>query len=332
MPNRGGWLLVGFIVVLGSVFVAMATISLLLVEHRRSISHTLNHTRAVYLAQAGLMQALYDFRSGNGIRLGLRSDYTVDAGSLLGQSDDDVFIIGHETLPSPQADFFLLNWKSPISFPESKYCPSSGPGAVLRDRITGWIMRNVLASGQMSLVITAVQVDWPSPAAGESVIRIDFNGTGSDWTAPGCQPPSCTAASCVGVPSGTPIDLTAVSPADRTIGPGVRWGTNPNQIWFRTATMDAKAWLNVTMTLSDGSIRRTHYEPTVANRSADFTIRSRGEVRKGAFPFPVWRRLQAEYRVCSGVTDPKDCNDADEESALRSGALRSYQELTQQTP
>ena len=74
-----------------------------------------------------------------------------------------------------------------------------------------------------------------------------------------------------------------------------------------------------------------HYDALLANRTADFTVKSRGEVRKGPFPFVAWRRIQAEYRVCAATTATADC-DSDSQEREKWGRLVSYAEMTQQTP
>jgi hypothetical protein len=87
--------------------------------------------------------------------------------------------------------------------------------------------------------------------------------------------------------------------------------------------------------MTDGSTRRVQFVPaTPTASSANFTVKSIGEVREAKFPFAgAWRRLQAEYRlnddnttvdlveIGSIVSDPSPTAD-------RSG----YRELTQAAP
>lgn len=291
----GGWLLVGLIVILSSVFVAMAGVTLALGESRRTISLRENDTEAIYLAQAGVMDALYRFRSGNGVGpLGI--DQRVDPGPLPGTSDDDVFILGGQ-----MADSLLVNMK-PTTFQADINLPNCSPPR--RDRMQNWTIRNVLASGGMSLTIDRIRVNW-SPNLGEGVLRIDLNGNNPDWTAP----------SCSGVPANTDIDLFP----NQSIPPMASWNTN--RIWFTSnGVMAGKAWIDISFIMSDGTVRTSHWDRAIpANRSADFTIKSVGEVRKGPFPFVTWRRLQAEYRL-SGA------------AITSTGNLLAYQELTTKSP
>ena len=287
----------------------MATIWLLLAEHRQAVSHIENHTEAIYLAQAGVMQALYDFRRGVGVSLG---EGVVDAGPAPGSADDDVFVLG-----ANQADVFLVNIKAPITFPTSGGPMTCG----VRNRFQGWFIRNVLASGGASSVVSQMKVNWSSPSPpDEGVVRVDLNGfSAADWTAPGCVAPLPDA----------PFTLTSAA-SSRTLSPGAAGRWVENRIWFKT-DMASKAWIDVTYIMTDGSQRLNHYESAIGNRWADFTVKSVGEVRKGLFPFLTWRRLQAEYRICSGVASSAAC-DTESEERTAVGALMSYQELTQKSP
>ena len=295
-PSQRGWLLVGLIIILSSVFVAMAVVSLLLGQSRQLISVRQNQTEAVYLAQAGVMQALYDLRrlspSAGGIEL---RAYNVDnpSGPSPGPTDDAFILSG------VAVDFFLANMKA-ASFEEKPLC---GAGTK-RDRLQDWPVTNVLSSVSVAsgptVTVTAMTVSW-SPNASERVLRIDFDNT-------------AVYSNCTGAGMGELIDLP-----DTTIGPRVTWTGSKDRIWFSSTAMDAKTSIDLTFIMTDGSRRIAHYEPTVTNRSADVTIRSVGEVRKGAFPFVTWRRLQAEYRLSGS-------------SVVSSGNLLSYQELTAKTP
>ena len=114
---------------------------------------------------------------------------------------------------------------------------------------------------------------------------MDLDGTGADWRSVGCAP----------IAPNTPIPIPA---AQQAVSPNSAW--SPNRIWFATANMDTKLWIELTFTMSDGSARRARFLPaTPLNSSASFTVKSVGEVRKGVFPFKMWRRVQAEYRLNS---------------------------------
>jgi len=178
--------------------------------------------------------------------------------------------------------------------------------------MTGWVLRNVLASGQGSVTIDKIRVNW-SPAGGEGILRIDLNNN-TIWTAPSCVPAARNAD----------IDVT-----NQTLAADARW-TN-NHIWFTSTAMDGKDWIEITFVMADGSERLSHWDRlNNADRSADFTLRSKGEVRRGAFPFVLWRRLKAEYRVCRSVFDG-NCNSRGEEED-EEGKLIGYEELTTQSP
>lgn len=289
---RHGWLLVGLIILLTSALFAFAGFSLLLTHHLRVTSLRQNQTKAITLAQAGIMRALYDFRfdgpggigvDGNNFRLGAYDAVPGDAGAP-GLADDDVFVLGG------QAADFLLATMIPGTFATAG--AGGACGSTARHRLQGWTLRNVLISNTppdgMTISFSQMAVSWSPVVAGvgEGFVRIDLRGTGSDWTAPACAPQ----------PLGTIVNLSAA----QTITPASpSWGTN--RIWFApTSDMNAttKDWIELAFFMSDGSVRRVRFLPSnTAASSANFTIKSYGEVRQGVFPFTVWRRLQAEYRM-----------------------------------
>ena len=297
-----GWLLVGLIIILTGVVVALVGVTYLLVEHRRTTSLRQNQTRAIYLAQAGVMQELYDYRRGQEVS---RQVQTIVAGPAAGTADDDI-----AQVTGPQADFLLVNMRGDASIIQQSHCSAQ------RDRIHLWSMRNVLASGEGSLVIDQVRVNWSPVVAGEGIIRMDFNGTGQDWPSSGC--PS--------IPADTNINIT-----NQSLNAAQRWANN--RVWFTSSAMDGKDWIDVTLVMTDGSERTARWDRlTVANRTADITLRSIGTVRRGAMPFEVWRRLQVEYRVCADVSG-NDCDtQAEEQSTTSEGAIISIAELTTLTP
>ena len=294
--DTGGWLLVGLIVILSSVFIALTGISMALGESRRVISMRENDTEAVYLAQAGVMQALYDLKRltsappAGGIVL---RAYNIDnpTGPVPGPNDD-AFILS-SGIP---ADFFLVNMKGSISFSTSNL--NCGGGVHISSGVMGgWTVRNVLdPSSAPTLAVDRMQVNW-SPDNGERVVRIVLNGA-NVWL------------NCAGAAAGQELDVT-----NSTINPRATWATN--SVSFNSTTMGtAKDWIDLTFIMTDGSRRVARYDRlTPANRTADVTIRSRGEVREGTFPFLTWRRLQAEYRLSSAQINS-------------TGNVLSYQELS----
>ena len=338
-PSRGtrasassrGWLLIGLIVLISTVAIAFAAFTLLLTEHLRVASLRQNQTKAIYLAQAGIMQAIYDFRqTGGGVGF-LLGEYPVpaDTGTIGSYADDDVFILGG------QAADFLLAAMIPATWATAGICG----GALNRQVLQNWTLRNVLLTSSatpsppdnlphgMPVVINQLQITW-SPDNGERVYRVDLMGTTANYT------------SCTGTPSGGIITV------NQTVAPNSQ---GSNRIWFSRRTtensppsllMNNKSWIEIRCIMTDGSVRRVRFLPaTPTASSASFTIKSVGEVRKGAFPFSVWRRLQAEYRLNDSDTNVSDLQEVGKITAdLALPALPSneqrpgYLELSQKQP
>ena len=287
--SSDGWLLAGLIVVISAVILALAGITFFLTEHVRVVSLRQNQTKAIYLAQAGVMQAIYDFRtsaSGNGFTPGTYDAVPGDSGAP-GLGDDDVFILGG------QGADFLLAAMIPATLGSTNSNPGGGcSGGTSRNRLESWTLRNVRLDSAISF--SQIIVTWNAQTAGQGVVRLDFNGISADWTAPGCNP----------VASGVPIPVPT-----QTINAGSSWGTN--RVWFATSTMGGQTWIEIAFVMDDNpnppSTRRARF--VVGNHtasSASFTIKSIGEVRSNSFPFTVWRRLQAEYRLNDADTNVSD--------------------------
>lgn len=330
--SRGGWLLPALIVLLTIVSVTLLSATMLLGEHLRTISLRRHQVKAIALAQAGIMRAIYDFRfnaGGNGFVLG---EYPVpaDTGVIGSYTDDDVFILGGEP-----ADFLLANF-----IPATLATAGAGGacGSASRHRVQDWNLRNVLLTADttptapdglpdgMPLRITQIVVTWDNPQPGEGPIRLDLQGTGADWTAPACAPVASGAA--------IPIPL-----GQQTINPDTQWGTN--RLWFATPVMHTKAWIQLDFTVSNGSsssIRRARYIPSVppvfpSGSSGSFTIKSVGEVRRGGLPFVAWRRLQVEYRLNDddASVSLQDIGNITSDPSPEAGRP-GYHELTWKTP
>lgn len=323
-----GWLLVGLILLLTVTSIGLVGVTVFLSQHLRVTGVRYLQTKAFYLAQAGIMRALYDVRRGAGVSLG---EQTVEAGPGAGTADDNVYTIQPFGSGSQHRDVLLMNMRSTTAFDPSpdSYC------GLTRDRFEQWPVRNVLASGGATFVVQSITVNSNAPA-GSRVIRIDLNGTGADWRAPGCAG-GCSAATCgvgagtlVGV--GTPVDLSSVAVGNRSVAPGAAGRWSNNRIWFSTAgTMSGQLWVDVTFTMAapDSSSRTARWDRlVVANRTADFTIKSVGEVRRGALPFVGSRRIQAEYRICT-VPGAPCASEANER--IQWGSIMSYQERMQLT-
>lgn len=265
-PQKG-WLLVGLIVLVSAVIIALVGITFFLTEHLRTTSLRQNQTKAIYLAQAGVMQAIYDFRvnaEGNGFT---PATYTVGG---------DVFIL-EEGSP---ANFLLANIISAV-LNQRNY-----QGVTKRDRLEQWRLRNVRADTAIQIDLMAF--DWPSPTCPpEGVVRIEIANT-QVW------PPTGQIAAIPYCPGNPAIPITSVSIPAAT-------ERSANTIWFATggagSPMPGKAFIDVIFQMSDGSTRRARYTLATATRSGSFTVVSSGEVRQGAFPFIMRRRLQAEYRL-----------------------------------
>jgi len=270
--RAAGWTLVLLIVILSSAFVAMAGSSLALSESRRVTSLRQNEIRAFYLAQAGIMRAIYDFRSG-GV---LTGEHVVEAGPAPGTDDDDVFIIG--LIPTDDVGVDMSNAKIVQPGGGEKLC------GVSRDRLQSFKIKN---TGSDPVTITHMIVTWEPVMAGEGVIRIDLSSSGADWASPGCAP----------VAAGTPIDIEP----DRTLG-----SSPPHfnvRVWFATTNMETKEYIEVTFLMADGSQVSGRFDPDESGQSGTrYRVSSTGEARRGAFPLVSWRTLEAEYQL----DDPED--------------------------
>jgi len=118
--------------------------------------------------------------------------------------------------------------------------------------------------------------------------------------------------------------------------------------------MNTKQWIELAFFMNDpptNSVRRVRFIPTLASppqdartSSANFTIKSVGEVRQGVFPFSVWRRIQAEYRLNDSDTNVSNLQDqpgkitTDGKLVVLTPAVPAaderpgYRELNQKTP
>ena len=305
--TQKGWLLVGLVVLLTSVFVAMGGISLALGQSRQTVSFLQNQLRAAHLAQAGVMQAIYDVRNVTGLVIG---ETAVDPAF---GAQSDVYTIGCPTCPTPgpQADFLLVNWLEPsVSFNNGNFpnCPG-----VTHDSLRGWSVTNVQAAGGAPLTIDQMTIEWDNPTNAERLIGITLNNT-LVWL------------DCAGMVSGASVDIS-----NQSLNPLALWsGNNTNRLWWSTdGVMSGKSWIKTSFLMADApaSTRVTWYyisDANAADRSADFTIRSIGEVRNGAFPFVMWQRVKAEYRLGDGTnwTSPN----------TTTGRVISYQALETKTP
>ena len=289
----GGWLLVGLIALLSLAILALAGFTFVLTEHLKLTSLQENRARAVSLAQAGVMQAVYEFRQSQGVRLG---DYDVDDPSNPTPGPNtDLFTLGGKA-----ADFLLVNFLSP-GWSRARECNLNN-----RDRLQSWPIWNVLQSnvepGGLPVAVSRMVVSW-TPNGGERVVRVDL-GAATAWL------------NCAGAVSGQEITLS--SPVVVPPLPLRTNDWNTNRLWFSSVNqeMRSKTAIDVTFIMTDhvassnpleASRRLVRYTPnTPALSSASFTVKSTGTVRKGVFPFVAWRRLQAEYRIASSssLTQP----------------------------
>lgn len=298
----GGWLLVSLIVLLGAVLLGAVGLSFLLAAQLRVTSLHDLRTRAVYLAQAGAARAIRDFRQGTGISL---APAIVVAGPAAGSGDDDLYEVD-----GPEADHLLVNMRANVTLPAGNSLCSAD-----RSRLQGWFGRNVRATGQGSVRVDEMRLNWEPVLAGEGVLRLDLNGNGADWTSP------------CGAPAGP---NTNINIPNHLLSPGARWN-NASRVWFTSNTMNAKDWIDVVFIMRDGSERTARYHVAdVAQRTADFTLRAVGTARRGLYPVEFWRRLRIEYRICRVATGTA-CNDGTEEEE-EAGAVVGFAELAALTP
>jgi len=294
---------------------------MLLGEHLRTISLRRYQVKAVALAQAGIMRAVYDVRLNSGGNCLTLGEYPVsETPGTSGGAGDNVFILGGKA-----ADFLMANMIEAI------VSTNSLRGVGSRDRLRAWSVENVLCGnappGGLPVQVTHIAVAWANPAAGEGVIRIEIPAGTRIWPASG------TASAPQ--PSGTLLDVT-----DTTIPPdAARTGV----IWFSTTgvlTGSTKWPIDVTVQMSDHaadapnrSLRIGRYAGALSERSGSFTVKSAGEIRRAPAPFTVWRRLQAEYRMNDddGTTNIQEIGNLTSDPNAAAGRP-GYHELTWKTP
>lgn len=288
--STGGWLLVGLIILLTAVLIGLGGMTLLLTSHLKHVSLRQNYTKAAYLAHAGYMTSVYNFRFDDGAVAGTDNCYgfgevavPADLGTA-GKADDDVFIIGGNA-----ADVLMAN------FIPGRLQTANLPGTGTRDRLDNWTVQNVNCAAASAVRIDWITVTWANPGA-ERVIRIDIPAGTSIWTAGGVIPPAG---------SGTAIDVTNTTIPANTARTGILWFSTNGTVTNASTRLP----INVAFQLSDQSsvipgdrnwsTRIGRYTPptNLAGRSGSFTVKSQGIVRRGAFPFSVWRRFQEEYRL-----------------------------------
>ncbi len=291
-PSSGGWLLVGLIILVTAAGIGLAGATLFLTSHQRATSLRALQTRAYYLAQAGVMQAVYDFRElagGTGYTLG---QVIVDDNPA--SADDDVFV-----LEAVGSDGLLVNLKPGTLPAATTICAAS------RSRLTGWRLRSVLLSASPATTIDRVAVDWAPVLAGETVIRIDLGGA-QRWPLP--------AGTCSSVGPNVFADLVpnyAIAPGAVVAG--------ANTIWFSTTGFRAgggtttKTFIDLKFQLLDGSVRVARFVNAVGSRASSFSLTTVGRAGRGPMPFASCRRARVEYRICNSVTSANECDDATEE-------------------
>lgn len=279
--------------------VAFIGIVRLLVEHIRTTGLRAGETRAYYLAQAGAMEAFYDFRDASD---GLNAfdvtgaDVIVDDNAS-GKEDDTYRLV------ATAADGLLANMK-----PGQMGAPGvpAGCGSGSRDRFLGWRLRNAIGTAAPAGTIDAIAVDWSPNTGSQRVHRIELNGA-KVWPSGGTQ---CT--------NGTRNAFLDLSP-DITLAPGaVIAGTNT--VWFSgtgwrsgTTMLTTKSYIDLKFRMLDGTIRTARFVNTVVDRQAAFGLTVIGKAQRGPMPFAVCRRLQAMYKVCRSAVAGTDCDTALEE-------------------
>ena len=307
----GGWLLVSLIVLMMILSITFIGIVRLLVEHIRTTGLRSLETKAYYLAQAGAMEALYDYRdSSDGLNaFDLGTDVVVEDDPS--SANDDSY-----RLLAQAGDGLLVNMKSARFVTSS--IPSSCTGST-RDRFTTWRLRNAIGTG--SVVIDQVAVDWSPVLAGERVSCINFNGN-KVWPT--------GATNCSSSPNGTANQWLDLSP-NFTVAAG--GGVINNTVWFTTTGFrqaatesTTKDYIDFKFLMTDGTTRTARFVNTVANRQAQCSLTAIGRALRGPLPFGVCRRVWVAYDICSAAVLRTDCETTGQETRA-TGRLAAMIEL-----
>lgn len=311
----GGWSLIALIVLLSVAIIALVGVSSAVADGLRISLSRVNETNALYLAHAGIMDAIASYRSGttgnNWFELNCFGNATgCDDNPPLNFGTDEVFLRDpSDPLGFPQRDFLLVDLSNETDNPAVRR--RSATTATFDD----WELRRV--SSNKVLTLTGLEVRWTGAGASQHVTRVCL---GADWNSGG--------SNCYTLPvpavSGALINLTSIPHS--TLNDNA-WLSNNHVLFDFRIDQVSNLVVTLTVRFSDGpSCTATDIAlpnaPTMADlpaiRQAQlteqcqrtavwaktdnaqnwglFTVRASGEVR--AAPVTTGRRkLRAEYRA-----------------------------------
>lgn len=281
--NRSGWTLMALVILLAVALIALAGISSGLAEGMRANLVSINQTKAIYLAYAGVMDAIRSYETGAGGRWFSLGEVPVVA-------PNEVFI---RPLTS-QRDVLLVNMASAAL--------TSAQGGTTSN-LTKWSVRNV-GPASPGITITKLRVEWTQavpPDPSERVTLVGLNG----------QPP-CQVLWSGSKSSGEEIDIPDCVLSSNTV-------VGSNLIRFNRGAIALRNPLTITVTFimadagslsgctgvppaSESDPLLEHCQRTVrfvrgGPNAGLFTVRSSGEVRGS--PFTIRRTVRAEFRDTS---------------------------------
>lgn len=284
------------IILLTIMGIAFTGIVRMLVEHIRTTGLRTGDTRAYYLAQAGVMEAFYDYRDASDSLNAFDPGTAVIVDDDPSSGKDDGYI-----LVAQARDGLLANMK-----PGQMGAPGvpAGCGGGSRDRFMSWRLRNVIGTAAPAVAIDQIAVDWSPSTGSQRVHRIELNGA-KVWPSGGTQ---CT--------NGTRNAFLDLSPNFPLAPGGVVAGTNTvwfNGTGFASGALTTKTYIDLKFLMTDGTTRTARFANTVGSREAAFSVTSVGRAYRGPLPYLLCRRLRTTYKVCPGVFFAAGCDSAAEE-------------------
>ena len=226
----------------------IAILGLILMGAVRSFENTskmtqlrIDQTKARYLAQAGVMQAVWNwYVSNTGTEASRRYDDNGAGTTVVG---NNLFKFGSDGPGGPNILQSNFAYHSFNSFATTAWvtaaantCTQGGAGTGVNGacrRLRLWRIRNIQTAGLSNIVLAKCRVSW-TPAGAEGVSIISLNGTAVQ---PGGGP----------FASGTDIDIT-----DTTLAPGAVLSGNTNYIeWSAEPGGAANVAVTVQWTFAD---------------------------------------------------------------------------------
>jgi len=322
--QSNGWSLIALIVILTVALSVLTGLSVAMAENLHLGVVRSNEAKALYLADAGVMDAIASYQPGDTpgndwFELGcFGSDPACDNTPSLNFGPREVFV---RQMTNPQRDVLLVD----MSSQGASQSPRVRPLRMGRQRwsyFDRWELRRV-ASNQ-PLAIDAMAVRWTGASAGERVMTVWVDGLSKFFTS---NPNN-------GLQSGQQLDLQPDTPLNDN-----QWiGGSSNLITFNanlSNRTDLVIVLTFTMADAAGCIEdpilpampvapatgdlptlreiqlRENCQRTAVWVDGDkqnnwglFTIRTAGEVRTD--PFMGRRHLRAEYRAHASVGTQRD--------------------------